>query len=648
MRLKIAHVVVALLVGSNAANASTSRLPDWVSIAQTFGTKTDAVQANLFPSAESRAQWEREGHGFVDLLWRIQIHIERSGMIKTRIEIVRHFVSESGISQGGNMDIWADAWRDQLTLETGYSISSETPPAFVDPETIEVISGPVNGVFSDFQQIVLPIPGLRVGSNAVIAGNRRFQSADMPLDWAWLTSIGSNVPIKRFEVEVSREDQAPEFMWRTNDDEFHCEEVGRKLSCSRSDIPAIRLDQNVASYVDLMPHFFVGGVQTWRDVQENVGALVEKSATLTPELRDVVRALDLDSAGTDREKFWKLLRFAADEIRYVSLAHGDATVVPHPASVTLSRRYGDCKDKVTVLVAMGRAAGLDIYPVLTSSDRKDKEKLLRPSSNYFDHMIACMEDGDGNQICVDPTQAYSGLELPPQLFDAVALPIKTSTVTSIENLTGEAIGWEIQLQRSVRLEKDESVNVRDVRRYLGPGAAGIRTQLLALSRADRVDSSKREYRDSHGGSTTPNFTFRSLSDPTKPFEIEFSTKQVGGYQLDAGEFYRFDPWLTYYARAMISTNRHHPYRLLGIRYVAEETVDHCCASIDFAGPDLAFATKFGSLQRSSEIVDGKLTMRTVFELPSAVIPPQEIPELEAFILESVAETMQWVSWRSGR
>ncbi len=566
-------------------------------------------------------------------------------MIESRIEFIRHFLSESGISQGGNMDLWGDAWRDRLTIETGYSTAPDSPPAFVDPATIEVVTTSTNQVFSDFQQVILPIPGLRAGSNARVIGSRRFQSADLPLDWAWITSIGSNVPIKRIEFEVSREEGAPEFMWQSDDEQLECTGDDHRLSCSRSNVPAVRSDPNVVNYVDLIPHFFVGAAQTWSGLQKKVDAMVEASAELTPALRKKVQELGLDPESTSRERLWKLFRFAADEIRYVSLAHGDATVVPHPAAVTLSRRYGDCKDKVTMLVAMGRAAGLDIFPVLTSSARKERKNVLKPSSNYFDHMIACMLDEDRRRICVDPTQVHSKLELPPFLYGAISLPIEKSIDPELDNLAEQAIAYEIELVRDVTLESDESISLRDIRRYSGPGAAGDRTQILAIPRADRDAMVKREYRDAHGGSSSPDFTFRSLTDAMKPFEIEHSTRSPAGFQMDAGELYRFDPWLVFYARGMISTNRHHPYPLLGFRYTAKETVDHCCGDIDFAGPDLDFESKYGSLRRSSKIIDGKLTMTTVFELVTATIPPEEIPQLEAFIQQSISETTQWISWR---
>ena len=145
--------------------------------------------------------------------------------------------------------------------------------------------------------------------------------------------------------------------------------------------------------------------------------------------------------------------------------------------------------------------------------------------------------------------------------------------------------------------------------------------------------------------TPPPFDFRTLKGETVSYEIESTTSSAGGYQLEDGEFFDFDLWLVYYARNMISVNRHHPYRLLGLRYTAEETVALCCGDINFFGPTIEFESEFGSLRRSYRKMNEKLVMKTVFELPAAVISPEDVPRLQSFINESTRESAFWFSWQ---
>lgn len=636
---------VLLFLGASAA--ANERLPDWISVSPEFSTSVGESRGERFPDEEQVAAWERDGFGFVDLLWRIDVHLERSGMIDSRVEIVRHFLSESGVSQGGNLALYADAWRDRLTVDTGYSISPNSPPVFADPKTVEIVSDDAVGLFSDIQRVIIPVPGLRAGSNGVIVGTRRFQSADLPLAWSSITMLGNVVPVERIEIRASRDEAAPPFTWATNDPDLDCKmRDDRNLSCARSNVPAIQLDANMLSYSDIVPHLYIGAIDSWSGLQKKVGALVERSARVTSALQAKVGEIGLDPADTSKDKLWKLLRFVADEIRYVSLSHGDATVVPYPAAVTLSRRYGDCKDKVTLLAALAKVAGLDIVPVLVSSEHKVRENVLKPSSGYFDHMIACMDTEEGERLCVDPTQAYSGFEVSPQLAGAVSLRIDESGEGGLGNLESPEFGWEVHLQRKLTLERDASLSVRDVRSFGGPGAANSRSQILALSWADREAWLKRDYRDAHGVTDQPDFTVRSLRDAGVPYEIESRISSPGAYKVDSNQYYGFDPWLIYYARNMISTNRYHPYQFLGFRYTAEESIDPCCGHVLLAGPTLDFESKYGSLRRTTKTIDGRLVLKTALELPAAVIPVKAIPSFESFIMQSTRESAYWLSWRS--
>jgi hypothetical protein len=637
--------VIALVFASVEA-AAKERLPAWISIAPKLSSSTGKTKIITAPPSEDRAQWERDGHGYVDLLWRIEFHFERSGMIESRVEVVRHFLSESGISQGGNMDLYADAWRDRLTIETAYSVSAGDTPIFINPETIEVIPETGSNIFSDWNRVILPIPGLRPGSNAAIAGTRRFQSADFPLHWSSITALGSASPVARVEIEISADAGAPMIEWDTNDADLDCVENGdRGVLCTRLNIPAVQFDRDVMSYLDLVPQFFVGHAETWSDLQSAVRILVDNSAKTTPSLRAKVAELRIDPATPPEEKLRKLLRFVSNEIRYVSLSHGDATVVPHQASLTLSRRYGDCKDKVTLLVALAKLVDLEVIPVLTSSERKDRKTILKPSSSYFDHMIACIETEPEQRICVDPTQTFTSLELPPVLGGSIALALGWADPATLGNLPTVDFGWEVHLQRDRTLKPDGTVETRDIRRFSGPGSAGDRTQIFALSQADRITWAESVYREVHGTKTPPAFDFRIVKGEAVSYEIESKTASAGGYQPGDGEFFDFDLWLIYYARNMASVNRHHPYRLLGLRYTAEETVALCCGDIEFFGPTIDFESEFGSLRRSYRKMNGKLVMKTVFELPAAVISLEDVPRLRAFIIESTQESAFWFSWQ---
>ncbi|MGQ9801984.1 MAG: transglutaminase-like domain-containing protein [Candidatus Saccharicenans sp.] len=72
-----------------------------------------------------------------------------------------------------------------------------------------------------------------------------------------------------------------------------------------------------------------------------------------PDEKVRVKAGELISGLTDlRAQIEKLAAFVQQEIRYVSIQIGIGGYQPHPAPEILANRYGDCKDKATLLAAL--------------------------------------------------------------------------------------------------------------------------------------------------------------------------------------------------------------------------------------------------------------------------------------------------------
>ena len=60
---------------------------------------------------------------------------------------------------------------------------------------------------------------------------------------------------------------------------------------------------------------------------------------------------------------------------------------PHDVHITFDNRYGVCRDKAALLVAMLRIAGFEAYPVLIHVGPKKDEDVPLP---YFNHAIAAV------------------------------------------------------------------------------------------------------------------------------------------------------------------------------------------------------------------------------------------------------------------
>jgi hypothetical protein len=98
-------------------------------------------------------------------------------------------------------------------------------------------------------------------------------------------------------------------------------------------------------------------------------------------------------AATEEEKLGRIARFLQGDVRYVAIELGIGGYQPHAADEVLKNRYGDCKDKVCLLLSLLNAAGIPGEPALvrTSNDRFLDTALV--DLGQFNHMIARTADG---------------------------------------------------------------------------------------------------------------------------------------------------------------------------------------------------------------------------------------------------------------
>ena len=91
------------------------------------------------------------------------------------------------------------------------------------------------------------------------------------------------------------------------------------------------------------------------------------------------------------------------EIRYFSVSLGESSHRPAAPSLVLRRRYGDCKDKSLLLIALLRALGIESHPVLLAVGQPRGLDMALPSPQLFNHVIVQVRLG-GQVHYLDPTR----------------------------------------------------------------------------------------------------------------------------------------------------------------------------------------------------------------------------------------------------
>jgi tetratricopeptide (TPR) repeat protein len=177
---------------------------------------------------------------------------------------------------------------------------------------------------------------------------------------------------------------------------------------------------------------------------------------LSPEQSGYVADEIVRGQNTDIEKVRALYEWVSRNIRYVSLSFGVGRYQPHSAAEVLQNRYGDCKDKATLLEALFEAEGFHGVPVLINS-KGDIDPDV-PTPLQFDHAFTFLSLG-GHDYWLDSTLGVGPFGyLLPQLRGEGAL-LAAGNGKSVLRKTPEDLPYTSLYQLDVDGSMDENKNL---------------------------------------------------------------------------------------------------------------------------------------------------------------------------------------------
>jgi hypothetical protein len=177
------------------------------------------------------------------------------------------------------------------------------------------------------------------------------------------------------------------------------------------DVPAFRDESRTPPDEDMLPrvviyprrigfgdHLIDAG--TWDGIAGWIRDLYRDRMTPSPEVAEAARTA---TAGLDDpdEKTRRLYEFLQQKIKYVAVEIGIGGSQPHDNGQVFLHRYGDCKDKATLLIAMLRSVDLIGLPVLIRTRDDGLMEKEHPSSS-FNHAIVAIPR-PGGYLFLDPT-----------------------------------------------------------------------------------------------------------------------------------------------------------------------------------------------------------------------------------------------------
>jgi hypothetical protein len=389
---------------------------------------------------------------------------------------------------------------------------------------------------------------------------------------------------------------------------------------------------------------------TWHDLGEWQNHLASGRRDASPEIKQQVATLTA-SAPSPLAKMRALAEFVQRDIRYVAIELGIGGWQPHPAAQIYEHRYGDCKDKVNLMISMLREIGVDSYDVRINV-RRGSVTPDTPAHLAFNHSITAIKLPEGlsdpsliatmkhpklgTLLFFDPTndktpfgqipgylQANYGLMATPSGGELVELPQQPATMNGIRRagkLTLTVFG-------------DLQGDVQEIR--MGDRAAGGREAFAkATKESDRIQPVEQLLADSLSIFRLGKATVSNLKETNSPFVWDYSF-QADKYAKSAGNLLLVRPRvLGRKSWGLLETSEPRRY---AIEFEGpEQDTDHFEITlppgyvVDDLPPAVDADFPFASYHAKTEVVGNVLRYHRTYEVKELSVPVSEAAQFKKF------------------
>ena len=276
----------------------------------------------------------------------------------------------------------------------------------------------------------------------------------------------------------------------------------------QKDVPRLVQEDRMPGITEVAPIILASSFASWQDVADWFIDLAKPQWRIDAAIKNAVR--DLTQGIEDPlEKLKKIHSFVVKSTRYVALEFGIHGHKPYPVSQVFERRFGDCKDKASLLKVMLEEAGIEANFVLVRTRRNGDIPMELPNAYLFDHAIVYVPQF---QLFLDGTAEFSGTrELPPLDQDANVLILDddasyrlTKTPMSKPEDNSSIHHWVFDLTQP------EKISYTNHATYKGLMAPSYRERYQVESlRQERLES---EYAYAIAGTAIESFEISDVSD----------------------------------------------------------------------------------------------------------------------------------------
>lgn len=313
----------------------------------------------------------------------------RRELVYHRIYYVRR---SEAVEDWDSVSVSFTPWHQSKPTLRARVITSDSKQHWLDEKTL--VDSPAmeyeKDIYSDRRVLSAPLPAVEAG--AVVEWEYRLKDTAQFYASGTIHSwkIGEWNPVEKVSLELSapkgldlkvvgrmlppgafeRSESGGEVRWRLE------MSPGPKVLAALPLIPSNEVAQ---------PFVGISTGKTWQSVAAAYSKIVDERIA-GAKLAEL--GLTLTEKSSREDAIETLLRRIHKQVRYIGIELGDGAIHPRTPSETMTRHYGDCKDKAALLVAALRGAGIPAYvALLDAGGGQDVDKEL-PGMGSFNHAIA--------------------------------------------------------------------------------------------------------------------------------------------------------------------------------------------------------------------------------------------------------------------
>jgi transglutaminase-like putative cysteine protease/tetratricopeptide (TPR) repeat protein len=395
---------------------------------------------------------------------------------------------------------------------------------------------------------------------------------------------------------------------------------------SRS-IPALPREPRSPGVTEISPYVHVSTMGDWKQLGSWYADLVRPQFALDKSLQDELARVT-NGLHTDREKISAIQEFVLRSTHYVALEFGIYSYKPYPVTQIYARRFGDCKDKASLMIALLRAAGIEAEIALVRT-RSMGDVVAEPASiAVFNHAIVYVPKYD---LWLDGTAEYAGRELPLEDQGALSLTVSLSGAAQIrhipmsrsaDNYTRHVIRGELSAQGVIQFSGSTTTR--------GEDAPGLRHD-LAL-REQQLDMFRRELAEVFPSVEVDSVAVHGAEVLSSSVSVEFQGA------LNSPEYKRVvslsSSWMPRsYVAALAAASTRTQDLVLPSPWTTEEEIHIALpegAEVTSLPRDQNITVAFGSLRLHYKKSAGEVIVQSHVQFEKARVSAQDYPAFRQF------------------